>query len=474
MYVIIVSLHIIYLKGGTILTAINSQFLEEHRDKNLEELKQFLRIASISSDSSHKQDMIKATQWIAQALTEVGMENVQVMETANHPVVYGDWLHADNAPTVLIYGHYDVQPVDPVELWETPPFEPDIRDNKLYARGAGDDKGQVFMQIKAIEAIMKTEGKLPVNVKFIYEGEEEIGSPSLDAFIEAHKELLTADLLLVSDTTLEGEGQPSICYGLRGLIGMQIDIKGPASDLHSGAYGGAVQNPLHALSELLASMHDEQGRISIEGFYDTIQPLDEEEIATYQQLSDDEALKKQLDVTELYGETGFSTKARLWARPTLEINGIWGGYQGEGVKTVIPSEAHAKITCRLVPGQEPAKIIRDVQAHIEKHRPAGVTVDIILFDQAKPFITPYDHPAIQSAAQSLEKVYKQKTLYTRMGGSVPVVETFNTLLNLPVVLMGFGLETENFHAPNEHFHLENFDKGMDTLVDYFHRIKDVL
>ena len=456
------------------MTAISNQFLAKHRNKNLEELQQFLRIPSISSDAAHKQDMVHATQWIAQTLTEVGIENVQVMETGNHPVVYGEWLHADNAPTVLIYGHYDVQPVDPIELWETPPFEPNIRDNKLYARGAGDDKGQVFMQIKAIEAIMKTENKLPINVKFIYEGEEEIGSPSLGAFIETHKELLTADLLLVSDTTLEGEGQPSICYGLRGLTGLQIDIKGPASDLHSGAYGGAVQNPLHALSELLASMHDSKGRISIEGFYDDIHPLTEEEMTTYQQLSDDEALKKQLDVTELYGETGFSTKARLSARPTLEINGLWGGYQGEGIKTVIPSEAHAKITCRLVPGQDPTKILQDIESHIEKHCPAGVTANVTLFDHANPFITSYQHPAIQAAGESLEKIYKQKVLYTRMGGSVPIVETFNNLLKLPVILMGFGLENENYHAPNEHFHLENFDKGMETLVDYFHRIKDVL
>ncbi|GGE52290.1 peptidase M20 [Pullulanibacillus camelliae] len=449
-------------------------FLKEHREKHLQELKQFLSIPSISSDSSYKQDVLRAAEWTAQALKEAGMEKVQVMATDKHPVVYGEWLHADNAPTVLIYGHYDVQPVDPIELWETPPFEPTIRDNKLYARGASDDKGQVFMQIKVIEAIMQTEGKLPVNVKFIYEGEEEIGSPSLDPFVEAHQELLAADLLLVSDTTMVGEGQPSICYGLRGLTGLQIDIKGAASDLHSGLYGGAVQNPLHALSELLASMHDSEGHISIEGFYDKVRPLNKEEITTYQHLSDDEALKKQLGISELFGEAGFSTKARLWGRPTLEINGIWGGYQGEGIKTVIPSEAHAKITCRLVPDQEPAEIARVIQTHIEKHLPKGVTVDVTLFDQAKPFITPYDHPAIQAAGQSLEKVYQHEVLFTRMGGSVPVVETFNTLLGLPAVLMGFGLETENFHAPNEHFHLDNFDKGMETLIDYLHRIKEAL
>ncbi|GGH80886.1 acetylornithine deacetylase/succinyl-diaminopimelate desuccinylase-like protein [Pullulanibacillus pueri] len=449
-------------------------YLKEHRDSHLESLKAFLSIPSISSDSAYKDQVHEAAEWTARALEEAGIEHVQVMKTKNHPVVYGDWLHAENAPTLLIYGHYDVQPVDPIELWETPPFEPTIRDNKVYARGASDDKGQVFMQIKVIEAIMKTEKQLPVNVKFIYEGEEEIGSPSLDPFVEAHKELLKADILLVSDTTMIEEGQPSICHGLRGLTGLQIDLKGPKSDLHSGLYGGAVQNPLHALSDLLASMHDKDGHITIEGFYDKVQALTDEEIETYEKLSNDAELKRYLGVEQLFGEAGFSSKAQLWGRPTLEVNGLWGGYQGEGVKTVIPSEAHAKITCRLVPAQDPKEIAELVQKHVEKHLLPGVTAEITLFDQAKPFVTPYDHPAIQAAGASLEKVYGKKTIYTRMGGSVPVVETFNTLLGLPAVLMGFGLETENFHAPNEHFHLENFDKGLQTLVDYFFRITEAL
>ncbi|WP_027724475.1 dipeptidase [Tuberibacillus calidus] len=445
-------------------------YLRTHREEHLQQLTEYLKIESISSDSTHKDDVCRAAEWTAKALKEAGMEHVQVMETAKHPVVYGDWLHAEGAPTVLLYGHYDVQPVDPVHLWTTPPFEPTIRDGKIYARGASDDKGQVFMQIKVIEAIMKTHGKLPVNVKFIYEGEEEIGSPSLDPFVEAHQELLSADLLLVSDTTMIGKGEPSICYGLRGLCGLQIDVKGPNSDVHSGLYGGAIQNPLHALAEILASLHNQDGQITVNGFYDKVRPLTDEEITTYEALSDDEALKAQLGLKELFGEKGFSTKARLWGRPTLELNGVWGGYQGEGIKTVIPSEAHAKITCRLVPDQDPKEIAELLKQHILAHTPKGVTVEITLFDQARPFLTPYDHPAIQTAGRALEKAYGKSPVYTRMGGSVPVVETFNTLLNLPAVLMGFGLENENFHAPNEHFHLENFDKGMDALTYFFYEL----
>jgi acetylornithine deacetylase/succinyl-diaminopimelate desuccinylase-like protein len=446
-------------------------YLKEHRDENLNQLTDYLKIESISSDSTHKEDVRKAAEWTADALKKAGMENVQVMDTKRHPVVYADYLHAEDAPTVLIYGHYDVQPVDPIDLWETPPFEPTIRDNKIYARGASDDKGQVFMQIKVIEAIMKTDGRLPVNVKFIYEGEEEIGSPSLDPFVEAHQDLLSADILLVSDTTLLGKGHPSICYGLRGLCGLQIDIKGPNSDVHSGLYGGAIQNPLHALVELLAGLHNQEGKITVDGFYDKVRKLTDDEIKTYEELSDDAALKEQLGLKELYGEKGFSTKARVWGRPTLELNGVWGGFQGEGIKTVIPAEAHAKITCRLVPDQDPKEIADLIQKHISTHTPTGVTVDVTLFDQARPFLTPYDHPAIQTAGGALEKAYGKAPTYTRMGGSVPVVETFNTILKVPAVLMGFGLDSENFHAPNEHFHLENFDKGMEALTYFLYDLR---
>ncbi|WP_085523809.1 dipeptidase [Tuberibacillus sp. Marseille-P3662] len=446
------------------------QYLTDHRDQHLQELSSFLALPSISSLSDHTEDVRKTAEWVASSLKSAGLENVEVMETDRHPVVYGDWLHADAKQTILIYGHYDVQPVDPIDLWKTPPFEPDIRDGKIYARGATDDKGQVFMHIKAIEAILQTTGELPVNVKLIIEGEEEIGSPNLDSFVEGHKEQLASDILLVSDTPMIDKGQPSICYGLRGLTGLEINLKGPNSDLHSGLYGGAVKNTAEALAELLATMHNTEGEITVDGFYDDVRPLTDEEKQMYEELSEDEPLKQQLGVQDLHGEAGYSTNARLWGRPTLEINGLYSGFQGEGIKTVIPSEATAKITCRLVPDQDPADIAEKIRQHVKRNLPVGVTVETTLFDQAKPFITPYDHPAIQAAGAALEQAYGEEATYARMGGSIPVVETFHTLLELPAVLMGFGLPTENFHAPNEHFHLENFDKGSEALVDFLFKV----
>lgn len=443
-------------------------YLKENREKHLTELKDYLSIPSISALSAHKEDVAKTAGWTLHALEAAGMENIRIMPTAGHPVVYGEWLHAGDAPTVLIYGHYDVQPVDPLHLWETPPFEPDIRDNKIYARGASDDKGQTFMHIKAVQALLETEKALPVNVKFIIEGEEEIGSPNLDAFVEEHKDLLQADVLVISDTPMYAKGKPAICYGLRGLCGLQIDVKGAKGDLHSGLYGGAVQNPIHALVQLLDSMRDQDGRILVEGFYDSVLELLPEEKEAYASLQhDEEGVRKELNVPELFGEKGFSFLERTWVRPTLEINGIFGGFAGEGIKTVLPSEAGAKITCRLVPNQDPQEIADAIRQHIEKHAPPGVTVTTTLFDQGKPFLTPFDHPAIQAAGAAYEKAYGVAPAYTRMGGSIPIVETFSTILKLPVVLMGFGLNEENFHAPNEHFHLENFDKGLETLCHYY-------
>lgn len=448
-------------------------YLEQHRENQLNEFKTFLSFESISSDSTRRDAINKTANWTKEALQNAGLENVSVMETDGLPVVYGDWLHAEDKPTVLIYGHYDVQPVDPLHLWETPPFEPDIRNNNIYARGASDDKGQVFMHIKVLEAILKTDGALPVNVKVIFEGEEEIGSPSLDAFVAKHQDLLSANILLVSDTAMLEKDKPAIIYGLRGLCGMQIDLAGPNSDLHSGMLGGGVQNTLHALVELLASLHNEKGQITVEGFYDRVRTLTDEEVETFASLSNDEALKRQLGVDELFGEEGFSTTARIWARPTLEINGIFGGFQGEGIKTVIPNEAHAKISCRLVPDQDPAEISEKIKAHLEKHLPDGVTLSIQMFDQAKPYLTTYDHPAIQAASTALEKTFPNPVTYTRIGGSIPVVETFFTILKLPAVLMGFALNTDNIHAPNEHFNLENFEKGMNVLIDYLYELRDV-
>lgn len=456
-----------------------NQYFTAQRDTHLEQLNEFLRIPSISALSEHKGDMQKAAEWLVQSFNEAGLENVSIDETDGHPVVYGDWLHAEGKPTILIYGHYDVQPVDPLELWESPPFEPEIRDNKLFARGASDDKGQVFMHIKAVEALMKQSGKLPVNVKFLIEGEEEVGSPSLEKYIRDNQEKLAADIIVISDTGMQGPGQPAVCYGLRGLCGIQIDVKGAKGDLHSGLYGGGVQNPLHAIAELLASFRDKEGTIAVEGFYDNVRELTDEERDAYKALGfNEKALKEEIDVPELFGEQGFSYLEQTWARPTLEINGLFGGFSGEGIKTVLPSEAGAKITCRLVPDQDPDEIVEKLKAHIEEHKPAGVTVTVTEFDKGKPFITPFDHPAIQAAGRSYEKVYNVPTAYTRGGGSIPIVAAFDEILQLPVVLMGFGLSTENFHAPNEHFHLENFDQGLRVIGDYYYEIesfsKDVL
>lgn len=446
-------------------------YFAEHREEHLNELKEFLRIPSISSLSEHKGDIQNAAQWLANAFDKLNLENISITQTAGHPVVYADWLHAEGKPTILFYGHYDVQPVDPLNLWDSNPFDPTIRDNKLFARGASDDKGQVFMHLKMIEALFATTGTLPVNVKFIYEGEEEIGSPNLPAFVEEHKEKLAADLILISDTGLYGPGKPAVCYGLRGLTGIQIDVRGAKGDLHSGLYGGGVQNAIHALAEILASFRDEHGTIQVEGFYDKVLPLTEEEREAYRALGfDEESVKDEVGVKELFGEAGYSYLERTWARPTLEVNGVFGGFSGEGIKTVLPAEAGAKITCRLVPNQEPEEIVALLKAHVEKHKPTGVEVAISEFDKGRPFLTPFDHPFIQAAGRSYEKVYNVPTAYTRGGGSIPIVAAFDEILELPVVLMGFGLSSENFHAPNEHFHLENFDKGLRVLSDYLFEV----
>lgn len=451
------------------------KYLSTERQNHLNELKQFLTIPSVSALSEHKDDVHKAAEWLVQSLENAGMENIEIMPTEGHPVVYADWLHAEGKPTVLIYGHYDVQPVDPLHLWETPPFEPHVRDNKIYARGASDDKGQTFMHIKALQAVLEVDGELPVNVKFCIEGEEEIGSPNLDSFVEQHKDKLAADVLIISDTPMLEKGKPAVCYGLRGLAGLQINVQGAKGDLHSGLYGGAVQNPIHALVQLLDSMRDADGQITIDGFYKRVIRMTDEERQAYKELNyDEEQVRQDLEVPELFGEKGYSFLERTWVRPTLEVNGIYGGFQGEGIKTVLPAEAHAKITCRLVPDQDPSEIVELIQQHIEKHTPPGVTITTEPFDKGNPFVTPFDHPAIQAAGAAYEKAYGVKPAFTRMGGSIPIVETFGQTLNIPVVLMGFGLPEENFHAPNEHFHLENFDKGLRTICHYLYEITDVL
>jgi acetylornithine deacetylase/succinyl-diaminopimelate desuccinylase-like protein len=446
-----------------------SELVSSEHTQNVEELKDLLRIPSISSLSEHKEDIQKAASWIAKKLEFIGMEHVEIIQTKGHPIVYADWLHQENAPTVLVYGHYDVQPVDPVHLWETPPFEPTIRDEKIYARGATDDKGQTFLHIKAVETLLKSEGKLPVNVKFCIEGEEEIGSPHLPPFLAENKEKLACDVVVISDSDMWDRGVPAITYSLRGLCALELSLKTANSDLHSGMYGGGVQNANHLLVQLLSTLHDENGKVKVEHFYDDVVELTEFEKEQIKALDfNEDKLKQTLGLTELTGgeNNDFPYSERINSRPTLEINGLWGGFQGEGTKTVIPNEAHAKITCRLVHNQNPVKIQGLIKKHLEEHAPKGCTVNVTLQDTGNPFLTPIDSPMIQKAAAAYETVYGKAPVYKREGGSIPIVSDFSHSLHAPVVLMGFGLPDENLHAPNEHFNLENFDKGILTICSF--------
>lgn len=447
-------------------------YFRQHREEHLAQLKEFLSIPSVSALSAHKPDIRRAADWLVAELKRIGMSHVALMETGGNPVVYAEWLNQPGKPTALVYGHYDVQPVDPLNLWQTPPFEPTVRDGKIYARGASDDKGQVFMHLKALEALIQTEAKLPVNIKILFEGEEEIGSVNLNQFLTEHKELLQADVVVISDTGLYAPGVPSLTYALRGLSAMEVHVTGAKSDLHSGVYGGAAPNAVHALVELLASLRQPDGKIAVAGFYNQVRDLTQEERDSFASLGLTEAeLRDELQVNALPGEPGFTPLERLWARPTLELNGIFGGFQGEGTKTVIPAKAGAKITCRLVPDQDPEAVLDAIEAHLKAHCPAGVTLEIIReAGNAAACITPIDHPAIRAAMEALEEAFGKEAKFIRGGGSIPIVGSFSRILGLPSVLMGFSLETENFHAPNEHFHLENFDLGLRTLYSYWHKL----
>jgi acetylornithine deacetylase/succinyl-diaminopimelate desuccinylase-like protein len=447
-------------------------YASEHRERQLEELKEWLRIPSVSALSAHKPDIIRAAEWAADKLRSAGMENVEVMATGGHPIVYGDWMHAEGKPTVLVYGHYDVQPPDPIDLWHSPPFEPVVRDGKLYARGATDDKAQLFLHVKVVEAFLQTNGELPVNLKFCMEGEEEIASPNMGAFVESNKEKLKADVILISDNPMLGKDQPVLEYGLRGLAALEIKVRGANSDLHSGLYGGGVQNPIHALTRILSSFHDENGHISVEGFYDSVIPLSLEERKALSLVSKDgEEIKKKLNVSELYGEAGYTFLERTAARPTIEITSVSGGFQGEGVKPIIPAEASAKLACRLVSAQQPDEVMARIEAHVQKVAPTGVKVTVQRLLRGNPFVTPLDHPLILEAAQAYAETYGTPSKFTRSGGSIPIIEVMNRLLGAPIVLMGFGLPDENMHAPNENFDLYNWDKGLETLFRYLEKLK---
>lgn len=450
-------------------------YIEQNKNRYLTELKELIAIPSISTSPDHKLDIQRCAQWVADHLRLSGMTRVEIFPTEGHPVVYAEWLNAPGKPTILLYGHYDVQPVDPVNLWTSPPFEATIRGDNLYARGSADDKGQVFIHLKSIEAYMKNLGSLPINLKVIIEGEEEIGSDHLAPFVKQHADLLKADLVVISDTSMFSKGVPSVCYGLRGLAYMQVDLEGPKKDLHSGSFGGSVHNPIQALAEIIAQLHDKNGRVTIPDFYEDVRRLTKKERNAYKRLPwNDKKYARELGVKELYGEVGFTTLERLWARPTLECNGIWGGFTGEGAKTVLPSKASAKISMRLVPDQKAAKVAKLFEKHIKKLAPRTVNIKVSYLHGGEAAITPIDHPGVQAAVAALEKGFGKKPLYQREGGSIPIVIQFKELLGLDTVLLGFGLPDENAHAPDEFINLNNFFGGIRTVTHFYNEIPNFL
>ncbi|MEO6938939.1 MAG: dipeptidase [Candidatus Kapaibacterium sp.] len=446
-----------------------SEFIESQKERYETELKEFLRIPSISTAPEHEGDMRKCAEFVRDELARIGMSNAAIFETARHPVVYAESLTAGpSAPTVLFYGHYDVQPVDPLNLWDAPPFEPTIRGDNIYARGSADDKGQVFLNLKALEAHMKIRGKLPVNVKVMIEGEEEIGSPNLEKFMQDHKEMLACDTVLVSDTPMYGYDMPSLCYGLRGLFYVQLEVTGPNRDLHSGSYGGMVQNPINALAGMIAQMKDASGHILIDGIYDSVVDASSEERAEFARLPFSESKTiADLGVNALVGEEGYTNSERLWIRPTLDVNGIWGGFQGDGAKTVLPSKAYAKISMRLVPNQTPEEVTRLFTAFVQKITPPGVTVKIISEHGGLPAVTPIDSAGVRAARKALFQVYGKEPFLTREGGSIPIVVSFLNILNAPTVLMGFTMPDQNAHSPNEKLNLPNFHRGIKTVALFY-------
>jgi len=443
------------------------QYIVENKDRFLSELFDLLRIPSVSADSRHKGDVQKAAAFIADKLREAGAETVEVYETEGHPIVYGEKKIGDKLPTVLVYGHYDVQPPDPLDLWDSPPFEPVIKNEKIYARGACDDKGQVYMHIKALEVLMK-QGPLPCNIKFMIEGEEEVGSDNLGKFVSANKELLKADVILISDTSIISLDHPSITVGLRGLSYMEVEVTGPNRDLHSGVYGGAVANPINILCDMIHSLIDENGHVTIPGFYDKVANLSEEEREALNRAPFNlDEYKKDLGIAEIKGEKGYTTLERTGVRPTLDVNGIWGGYTGEGAKTVLPSKANAKISMRLVPDQSSHEITELFTKHIKAIAPPNVKVKVMAHHGGEPAVTPTDSPAYKAASNAFEEVWGKTPIPSRDGGSIPIVALFKKELGLNTVLMGFGLDSDAIHSPNEHYGIKNFLLGIETIVSFY-------
>ena len=443
-------------------------YQETNKDRFLDELLELLRIPSVSANSDHKDDMRKCAEKVQQRLLEAGAASAQVYETAGHPVVYAEKIVDPSKPTVLVYGHYDVQPPDPLNLWHSGPFEPVIKDGRIYARGSADDKGQFYMHVKALEILSKT-NSLQNNIKFLIEGEEEVGSPNLADFVAAHKDLLKCDVILISDSSMISMENPSIDIGVRGLAYIQVEVTGANRDLHSGVYGGAVGNPITMLAKMIASCHDENNHITIPGFYnDVVESTPAERKLMAEAPYDENEYKNDLGIKELWGEKGFTTNERTGIRPTLEVNGIWGGYTGEGAKTVLPSKAYAKISARLVPNQSSEKITEMLLQYFRKIAPVGVTVEAHNLHGGEPYMTPIDSKAYQAAAQAIETTFGKKPIPVRGGGSIPICSILEKELGVKIVFMGFGLDSDNLHSPNEKFDLVNFYKGIET-IPYFHK-----
>lgn len=443
-------------------------FQETNKQRFLDELLELLRIPSISAKPENKEDMNSCAVLVKKRLEEAGAVNVKIYPTKGHPVVFGELIVDPAKPTVLVYGHYDVQPVEPLELWHSGPFEPVIKDGKIYARGSADDKGQFYMHVKALETMVKT-NSVPLNIKFLIEGEEEVGSENLGIFMEGNKELLKADVVLISDTAMISLDTPSLDTGVRGLSYIEVELTGPDRDLHSGVYGGAVANPITVLARMIASLHDENNHISIPGFYDDVQELTPEERTKLNKAPFDEtAYREDLGIKALWGEKGYTTLERTGVRPTLELNGIWGGYMGEGSKTVLPSKAHAKISCRLVPGQDHHKMTDLLIAHLNKITPEFVTLKTIIHHGGNPYVTPIDSIEYKAAEKAIEATFGKLPIPVRGGGSIPITTLFESILDCKTIFMGFGLDSDNLHSPNEKYNLENYYKGIET-IPFFHK-----
>lgn len=451
-----------------------TQYIESKRDAHLNELFEFLRIPSVSTKSEHKADIERAARWVEDKLRGAGMQKTEIIPTKIHPLVYGESLQVPGKPTVLFYGHYDVQPAEPLDLWTSPAFEPTVRNGNLYGRGTADDKGQVHIHLKAMESLLKAAGSLPINIKALIEGEEEVGSESLWDFVVQNKSRLKADALVVSDTSMLAPGVPSITYALRGLNYYQIEITGPAQDLHSGVFGGAVPNPLAILSELFARLHDKNFRVTVPGFYNGVAALSKAERKALNSLPwKEKDFRKTVGAPGLCGEKGYTIVEQVWCRPTLELNGIWGGYTGEGSKTVIPSKAYAKFSTRLVLNQDPDKITRAVEKHIRKLLPKTVTCKVSLLSTGKPWVAPYTHPFFEVAHNALEKGFGKRAVFIREGGSIPFVTQMHDTFKVPCILLGFGLPDENAHAPDEHIALENYFGGIKAIAHFYQGLAEL-